>query len=138
MTALFATPQEAAASFYDAFQRGDLESMMEVWAEDERIACLHPGWTPLQGRSQIAHSWRQIFAGERVRVKLSDEQYTQDALLAIQQVRENLSVGGQLRGTVLATNVFQLVAGSWRMILHHGSALPAPESGSGRGETVLH
>ena len=35
MTArFFATPQDAAAAFYDALERADLDAMMAIWAED--------------------------------------------------------------------------------------------------------
>jgi len=139
MSTVFATPQEASAAFYDAFERRDLESMMQVWATDERIVCIHPNGTRVQGRAQVTQSWRGIFSGgEPLQLTLSDEQYTQDALLAIQLVREHVAVRGRVRGTVSATNVFQLVAGGWRMILHHASVLPPSESGRARREAVLH
>ena len=38
----FPTPQDAEAAFYEALERADLEAMMEVWAEDEEIVCVHP------------------------------------------------------------------------------------------------
>ncbi|MDH3451818.1 MAG: nuclear transport factor 2 family protein, partial [Gammaproteobacteria bacterium] len=79
----------------------------------------------LEGRAQIEHSWQQVFAAEsQLLFELSDEQYTQDALLSIHAVRENISIDGEYRGTVLATNIYQLMEGSWHMILHHASTEP--------------
>jgi hypothetical protein len=34
---IFTSPQEVETAFYEALERGDLEAMMTVWAEDEDI-----------------------------------------------------------------------------------------------------
>ena len=39
----FASPEQAEAAFYSAFEKADLDAMMSVWAEDEDIVCMHPG-----------------------------------------------------------------------------------------------
>ena len=49
----FPTPQDAEAAFYEALETGDLETMMEVWAEDEEIVCVHPGGPRLAGYDQV-------------------------------------------------------------------------------------
>lgn len=123
----FATPQEAESAFYDAFERGDIDSMMSVWTNDEHAVCIHPGSARLQGHAEIREGWTQIFANESaLRFSLTDNYCTQGALLSIHLVRENIEVDGVLRGVVLATNVYQLIDGSWRMLLHHAS--PDPEA----------
>lgn len=138
MAEVFATPQAAEAAFYDAFHRRDLAAMMEVWADDDRVVCIHPGWERLEGRAQVEHSWQQVFSGQqRLRCELSDEQYTQDALLSIHVVRENISVNGEHQGVVLATNIYQLMEGSWHMILHHASPEPLADE-SVNESFVLH
>ena len=38
--ALFTTPQDAEAAFYDAFEKSDLDAMMGVWADDDDIVCV--------------------------------------------------------------------------------------------------
>ena len=124
----FATPQEAETAFYQAFEGGDLEAMMEVWADDDRIVCIHPGAPRLEGVSEVAESWRQIFAnGGELRVDRIDAHCMQDALLAIHQLREVVDFQDGPSGVVLATNIFQLIDGSWRMVLHHAS--PEPDYG---------
>jgi len=138
MTELFATPQAAEAAFYDAIQRRDLEAMMDVWADDERVVCIHPGAERLEGRAQIELGWQQIFAARsRLSFELSDEQYTQDALLSIHVIRENISVDGEYQGVVLATNIYQLMDGSWHMIVHHASPEPLADEDAGEN-FVLH
>ena len=123
----FATPQEAEAAFYDAFERADIADMMAVWADDNAVVCIHPGGPRLQGLSAVKDSWEAIFAtDERLGFMLTENHYTQDGLLAIHLVKENIQIDNVLRGVVLATNIYQFIEGSWRMRLHHAS--PDPES----------
>ena len=124
----FATPEEAEEAFYDAFANADLEAMMDVWADDDSVVCIHPGAPRLEGREEIRESWRQIFeADAELEFELSDEHYTQDSQLAIHLIRETIGVNDEISGVVLSTNIFQMIDGSWRMILHHASPEPEPE-----------
>ena len=92
----FPTPQDAEAAFYEAFESADLEAMMEVWAEDEEIVCVHPGGPRLAGFEQVRASWGQIFgAGQRIKVHLSDQVVLAGMMLmAIHSVHENFLVQG--------------------------------------------
>lgn len=145
----FATPQEAEQAFYDAFENLDLSAMMSVWADREFIECIHPMCDRAQGRSAVAHSWKQIFSGGlRVHVELSNVHRTQDALLAVHIVYEHISVPGEgtRHSRVIATNIYQLIDGSWHMVLHHASPSPADDmeeeensfDASGQGDQRLH
>lgn len=121
----FATPQEAEAAFYAAFERCDFEAMMAVWAQDEAVCCIHPGGPRLQGQAAVRASWREILgSGERLRFELLDARYTQGPRLAVHSLRERILGGGVLRGVALTTNIYQLEAGGWRMLMHHASPDP--------------
>ncbi len=52
----------ANEAFYRAFADRDVEAMDEIWARDVPVACLHPGWPPLDGRDQVMQSWLSILA----------------------------------------------------------------------------
>jgi uncharacterized protein (TIGR02246 family) len=138
---LFPTAHDAEAAFYEAMERCDLEAMMEVWAEDEEIVCVHPGAPRLAGPDAIREAWRKIFAsGTRMRVRLSNQSQLNAMMVAIHSVHENILVAGESkpRGVIVATNVYQRTAQGWRMVVHHAS--PAPEAPV-RGEpkpSVLH
>ncbi len=138
---LFPTAHDAETAFYEALERSDLEAMMEVWAEDEEIVCIHPGGARLAGPDAIRESFRQIFAsGTRLRVRLSNQSQVNAVMVTIHSLHENIVTAGEAkaRGVIVATNVYQRTAAGWRMVLHHAS--PAPEAPS-RGEakpTVLH
>ena len=120
----FATPEDAEAAFYDAFQRHDLEAMMRVWADEETIVCIHPMGPRLGGRRAIAESWREIFeAGSSMRFELTELERSRDETIAVHCLRENIvhGAGFAQRAQVLATNVYKMTAAGWRMIVHHAS-----------------
>ena len=120
----FATPQEAETAFYAAFEAADLDAMMAVWMNDDDIICIHPICHRLQGREAVAESWQQIFAnGPSVKLITSEAQYTQEAVLAIHQVKENMTLleDGHDQSPILATNIYQLTDQGWRMVVHHAS-----------------
>ncbi|HEX2566003.1 MAG TPA: nuclear transport factor 2 family protein [Burkholderiales bacterium] len=128
---IFPTAQDAETAFYEALERGDLEGMMAVWAEDEDIFCVHPAGPRLTGHDEIRKSWAQIFAGpERVRVTVSHQVTMSGMMIAVHSVQENFAVQGAGRGDVqpapvVATNVYLRTGAGWRMIVHHASPAPA-------------
>jgi len=126
----FPTPQDAEAAFYEALEAADLDAMMEVWADDEEIVCVHPGGPRLAGFEQVRASWAQIFgSGQKLKVHVSNQVILSGMMLAIHSVHENILVQGESRprAPVAATNVFLRTGKGWRMILHHGSPAP-PET----------
>jgi len=122
----FLTPQEAEAAFYGALERGDLKAMLALWADDEAVVCIHPGGERLQGRDAVERSWRGMLAGvPDMRFELKDVNYSGNAELSIHTLHERIYVNGQLAGLALATNVYRLEEGGWRLLMHHASPDPA-------------
>jgi len=137
----FPTPQDAEAAFYEALETADLEAMMEVWAEDEEIVCVHPGGPRLAGFEQVRGSWAQILgSGRRLKVQVSEQVVLSSMMLAIHSVHENITVEGESRprGAVAATNVYLRTGKGWRMILHHGSPAPAEARAPAESPKILH
>src|SRR5512136_1191773 len=98
--AIFATPQDAEAAFYDAFEKADLDAMMAVWSDDDDIVCVHPGGTRLSGMAQIRESWRQIFAsGQTLRFRLRHRQSVNGMTLAVHSVYEQISIADEARSS---------------------------------------
>src|SRR5260221_9317496 len=119
----FPTPQDAEAAFYEALEAGELEAMMEVWAEDEEIVCVHPGGARLAGYDQVRESWAQIFgSGQRLKVHISNQVVLSGMMLAVHSVHENILVQGESRSRspVAATNVYLRTGNAWGIILPHG------------------
>jgi uncharacterized protein (TIGR02246 family) len=137
----FPTPQDAEAAFYEALETGDLEAMMEVWAEDEEIVCVHPGGPRLAGFEQVRASWAQILGSrQRLKVQLSNPVVLSGVMLAIHSAYENITVEGESRprAAVAATNVYLRTGKGWRMILHHGSPTPPEPRASSESPKILH
>lgn len=135
----YATPEEAETAFYAAFATGDLTTMRQVWLEDDSICCIHPLGPRLQGYRAVLESWRQILdqSGE---LSLQQDRLscTRDGQLSIHEVDEYLSLsedGHQREHRIHATNIYQLTAQGWRLILHHASPSPR-SSASTRHETA--
>ena len=124
----FPTPQDAEAAFYEALEGGNLEAMMEVWADDEEVVCVHAGGPRLAGYDAVRESWAQVIgSGQRLKVHLSHQVVLSGMMLAVHSLHENILVQGEgrPRAPIAATNVYLRTGNGWRMILHHGS--PAPQ-----------
>ncbi|MCM8626525.1 nuclear transport factor 2 family protein [Accumulibacter sp.] len=134
MIAVFATPDDVEAAFYEAIARADLAALMSVWADDEEIVCIHPTGQRLAGAEAIRESWRSIFTNNpRLRVRISRGIRWHGMLIAVHNVVETLYVGDERRGhgPMLATNVFQRGARGWRLLIHHSSTALDREIGDG-------
>ena len=122
--------EQANARFYQAFETLDLARMERVWAHDEHVKCVHPGWPILIGWEAVRSSWATIFenTGE-MRFTLSDVRASARSDLAWVTCTENIfsEVQGRLAVTsVLATNVFERGADGWRLVHHHASHVLMP------------
>ena len=130
------SPEEASRAFYEAFERGDVGTMMEVWADDDEIFCIHPGGARNVGPEAVRASWEEIFATpSRLRFQLEQQLFFVGASIAIQSVFEYLQVNDEkkLRGPAVATNVYTRTPTGWRMLAHH--AAPTPTAASAPAKT---
>ncbi len=120
----FLTASDAEVAFYRAFERADVKQMMQVWASDDDLLCVHPMGIINQGLSLVTESWRQIFlAGKKMHFEISDEQRKETDDIAIHIVTENIYMHGdpKPRPPIVATNIYKLTNQGWKMILHHAS-----------------
>jgi ketosteroid isomerase-like protein len=99
---------------------------MTTWSEDEEIVCVHPNGTRHVGYDAVRQSFEQLFAGEgKLGFRLEELVSMETVGLAMQSAMEHVhSTQGDVRGVVIATNVFMRTPTGWRMVLHHAS--PAP------------
>lgn len=136
----YASPEQAEAAFYEALEKADLAQMMSVWAEDEEIVCIHPGGSRLLGVDAVRESWRQIFApGPHMRVRLLDPHVHGGRMVSVHSLYERITITGQTRAhLVAATNVYVLTPSGWRMLMHHGSPLPADAVAAEQPPGTLH
>ena len=118
----------ANASFYEAFNKRDIEAMKNVWGKDASATCIHPGWPPLKGFEPILNSWEGIFKNSgNMEVQISDVQVLASSDLAWVSCIEKLytiAESGVLASNVFSTNLFHLEDDAWKMIMHHASPVP--------------
>lgn len=123
------------ARFYEAFEQKSLDDLDDIWSHKDHVTCVHPGWNVLLGWKEIRQSWERIFTNEMV-TKFSLRNVRARVLntIAIVVLEEEVTfVSGPLAQTrsIIATNIFELEAGKWRMIHHHGSPLASVSSNEG-------
>jgi len=141
-SAILCTADAVEEAFYEAMQRGDLEAMMALWADDEDVLCVHPGSDRFVGLDAVRESWARIFRSGHVRIRCTDVRSHTGAVLAVHNVVEQtLSVdphggaGGLQIVECIAANDYVKQAGGWRMMLHH-SALRQGSAGTAAAEKL--
>lgn len=137
--AFFATPQDVEAAFYEAIERADLEAMMQLWAEDEEIVCVHPGGPRLAGYAMVREAWRRIFGGGmKLRVQVTTLSFVVNPFTAVHSLIEYVGVkeDPSQQAPIVATNVYARGPTGWRLVVHHAS--PAPPDSVTESPKVLH
>ncbi|UCH53862.1 MAG: nuclear transport factor 2 family protein [Pseudomonadota bacterium] len=136
----YRTPQEAEAAFYRAFSARDVTSMMAVWSDADDIVCVHPGGQMLTGNDAIRGSWTAIFSNApEIQFVVAEQQRSHGERLAVHVVQEHIRSGGQLpRAPIIATNVYRLTDGGWRMVLHHASPGVVADEADDQQKQTLH
>ncbi len=137
--------REANRRFYQAFAALDLERMDEVWAHEDWVECVHPGWDLLLGWDEVRESWARIFTStRRVKVDLSSVWVHVEGKVGWVACTEHVTSTfehGFDEALVQAMNLFVLrpveatdkeapvegkrkPPGRWQMVAHHASPLP--------------
>ncbi|MCP5201363.1 MAG: nuclear transport factor 2 family protein [Gammaproteobacteria bacterium] len=138
---MFASSLDVESAFYAAFERGDLDAMMRVWAYSFDIVCVHPSGPRLEGVDAVRRSWQHILSDPvprsfdlRARLVVGSDD------VRVHTLEEHICVpGSQLYAPpLLATNVYQRLDDGWRMIVHHASLMPAPGSAPPTANGALH
>lgn len=141
--ALGGTPDEVEAAFYEGMRTGNVEKVMACWADEDDIACVHPGGARLLGAASIRAAFEVLFVqGGAIQVSVDHIHRVNSVASAVHHVMERvnaLSEQGVVQAYVIATNVYHKTAQGWRLVAHHaspGSQAQALEIG--HSSTVLH
>jgi ketosteroid isomerase-like protein len=131
------TPEEAVRAanhrFYAAFESLNMAEMESVWAHDDKVECVQPGWDLLLGWEEVRERWARIFKNtKRVRVALSGLWIRVEGNVGWVACTARVTTAfaeGFDEATVQATNIFLQSEGRWLLVAHHASPLPtAPRS----------
>lgn len=101
-------------AFYETFAAGDYAAMEMLWAKVNEVSVIHPGSVILHGREAVMTSWQQILensGGNRVLCS-GPKAYILGASAYV--VCDEVFPEGRL----IATNIFVLEDGDWRMVHH--------------------
>jgi ketosteroid isomerase-like protein len=110
----------ANEAFYAAFRAADFDAMEQLWSRRRNVAVFHPNWPGINTRDAVMESWYRILvAGNPPHVSASDTTAIVTEKTGLVICHENL--GGT---NLIATNVFVLEDGQWRMTNHQASRLP--------------
>ena len=121
---LLASPDDTEQQFYDALQRGDIDRLMAVWADEDDIACVHPGGPRIVGASAIRASFDAMFANGGIQADAANVRRLHSDEAAVHHVLERVQAAagpGVQVAWVLATNVYLKTTQGWRLVLHHAS-----------------
>lgn len=119
------TPDDVEAAFYEGMQTGDVDKVMACWADEDEVACIHPGGSRLLGLAAIRASFENMLSdGAVIPVRPENIHRTSAVASAVHHVIERvdaLQEGIEVDAYVLATNVYHKTAQGWRMVVHHAS-----------------
>ncbi|MFM2120428.1 MAG: hypothetical protein RL722_1896 [Pseudomonadota bacterium] len=137
---LLATADDCEAQFYEALQQADLTRLMALWADEEDIACIHPGGLRLVGAALIQASFAEIFNQGAIDCRPVDVRRVSANGVAVHTLSEEVRVmseDGPQVGHVLASNVYVQTPLGWRIVLHHASPGLLQEGGGSPASTRL-
>ena len=121
---------EANQNFYTALQDLSMDEMEAIWMQESWVRCVHPGWNLLEGWEAIRESWQQIFENTSfMRVAVGVQAVRIENASAWVCCTEKISTVAEDRFDsvyVQTTNIFERKNGTWYVVHHHASALPAP------------
>jgi uncharacterized protein (TIGR02246 family) len=116
-------------AFYAAFESADLDAMREVWLDDDRATCVHPGALPVRGATAVGRSWALMMANTPyLQFILTDVDIAVAGDTATVSCTENVLTGeegGPLdsfgAGQTVSTNVLVRTDRGWRLWVRHSS-----------------
>jgi len=113
--------------FYRGFEQLDVGLMDSIWAHQEYVTCIHPGWSIRIGWPAVRDSWVVIFNNTfSMKFELTEVQVQVAADIAWVICTENIAsrVGeNEQNSQVVSTNLFERIGDEWKIIHHHGSPL---------------
>ena len=120
--------KSANTAFYRAIESGLVERMEELWAHEDYVRCVHPGWDVVMGWPRVRQSWEQIYAGgQKMRISPTEVSIHVSGDFAWVTCTENITIFQDTNfDTVqaVATNLFMQRQGRWLLVHHHASPIP--------------
>jgi len=111
----------ANEAFYLAITNRDVTAMNQIWAEEDPVACIHPGWPALVGRADVLDSWERILSNDAApNIVCREPRALIHGDVAVVVCYEQIE-----RELLVATNVFRRAQRQWRMVHHQAGPTAA-------------
>jgi len=111
---------EVNRAFYDAFAAGDFLTVKQTWSRSNQISVIHPGSVALHGYKAVMASWELIFENSGSHdIKCINERVHLTGEFAYVVCNEVFP-----EGELVATNIFIIENGLWRMVHHQAGPCP--------------
>ncbi|NJM32093.1 MAG: nuclear transport factor 2 family protein [Limnobacter sp.] len=122
---MHSSPEDIEQAFYEALEAADLEALMDLWADDEPVVCIHPGGPRVEGYHDIRESWREILSSGVLQIRAVPVHKIVGGMVAVHNLVEQVVISGT-RGEpqvlqVNATNVYHKGPLGWKLVIHHAS-----------------
>lgn len=118
------TADDTETAFYEALHQGDLDRLMDCWADEDDIVCVPPGGARLIGHAAIRGAFETLFASGGIKVHPVRVRRLDAGTCSVHSVVERLDVmgdDGPANAWVMATNVYAKTVHGWRLVAHHAS-----------------
>lgn len=109
----------ANESFYEALNNSDYQSMELLWSNESDVVVIHPGWPPLHGREAVLDSWERILNGDSTRNMFCNNAKS----YVMGRVAFVICSECFPEGELVATNIFILEGGEWKIVHHQGGPM---------------
>ena len=111
-------------AFYLAFAIQNFKEMRGSWAAQTPVTCIHPGWDVLSNLEDVLDSWEDILASPNATNIICKNPIVRVhgnfAYVACHEILD--------QGFLVATNVFVLENGLWKIVHHQAGEAPPPEN----------
>jgi ketosteroid isomerase-like protein len=114
----------ANARFYNAFKNGDIATMYSIWAKGDHVYVVHPSAARISGYDVVMQSWEMVCNADYefpLSIDLKNIEAHFRGGLGYVTCLEVVKTKGKSWGKQIATNVFDMVNGTWLMCVHHAS-----------------
>ena len=115
---------DTEAAFYAALQQGDIDKLMDCWADEDEVVCVHPGGPRLVGVLAIRGAFEAMFNHGSIRATAERVRKIESIASCVHNVVVKIEVmghDGPREVYVIATNVYHKTAQGWKMVAHHAS-----------------
>lgn len=125
---VFASADEVEQHFYQAIRNNDINALMQAWADDEDIICVHREGTRLVGTKHVHNAWRALLThNSTFKVELKEKRVINCGMCVIHVLLEKITqttLSGTIEYVCHATIVYQKDSRGWHLTMYMATSAP--------------